>query len=92
MMTVREQQVKTMANTTPGTPMVQPCDPTWIEVRLLDTDNRPIAGEHYRIKMPDQSIREGSLDEEGKVRFDGIMAGQCQICFPRIHGKEWSRL
>ena len=92
MLSVREQQVKRMAQASPNAPMVQPCDPTWIEVRLVDTENRPIAGEPYRIRMPDSSIREGVLDEEGKVRFEGIPGGQCQVCFPRIHGDEWSRL
>jgi hypothetical protein len=92
MLTVRDQQMQEMAQASPGTPVVVPCDPTWIEVHLVDTEKKPIAGEPYRIKMPDMSIREGTLDEEGKVRFDGIPAGQCQVCFPRIHGKEWKRI
>ena len=92
MLKVRDQQMKTMADSTPGTPMLVPCQTTWIEVRLQDTEKKPIAGEAYRIRLPDYSIREGSLDKEGKVRFDGIPAGQCQVCFPRIHGKEWKRI
>lgn len=92
MLTIGNQQLKSLAQAAPGTPMIVPCDPTWIEVRLVDTENQPVAGERYRVRMPDQSIREGSLNEEGKVRFNGIPAGQCQVCFPEIHGSEWSPL
>lgn len=92
MLNVREGQVKSMAEATPGSPITVPCNPTWIEVRLVDTEQHPMAGEPYRLRLPDQSIREGSLDEEGKVRVDGIPAGQCQVSFPQIHGEEWSPL
>jgi hypothetical protein len=90
MLTIREQQLKSLGQAVPGTPMIAPCEPTWIEVRLVDTENRPVAGERYRVQMPDHSIRQGSLNEEGRVRFDGIPAGQCHVCFPEIHGSEWS--
>jgi hypothetical protein len=92
MLKVRDQQMKSMADSAPGSPMVVPCKTAWIEVRLQDTEKKPIAGEPYRIRLPDYSIREGALDEEGKVRFDGIPPGQCQVSFPRIHGKEWKRI
>ena len=72
--------------------MIVPCKPTWIEIHLVDKQNRPIKGEKYRVRLPDSSLMEGSLDDEGKVRFDGIVAGQCQVCFPDIYGEEWKRL
>jgi hypothetical protein len=32
---------------------------------------------------------EGSLDDKGKARFDGIPAGTCIVSFPEIHKTEW---
>ncbi len=92
MMTVRDSQMQSMANSAPGRQMVMPCKPTWIEVRLVDKQKRPLRGEKYRIRLPDASLVEGTLDDEGKVRLEGIVAGQCQVCFPEIDGREWRHL
>ncbi|HZT31878.1 MAG TPA: hypothetical protein VFA33_18460 [Bryobacteraceae bacterium] len=89
MLAIRTQQMQSMADATPGTPLIVPCDPAWIEVRLVDMENRPVAGEKYRVRLPDLSIREGSLDGDGKVRLEGILAGQCQVCFPNLDSREW---
>ena len=65
-------------------------DLTWIEVHLVDLDNNPLAGERYQIRLPNSSLREGTLDSAGKVRFDGITPGQATISFPDIDGREWA--
>jgi len=62
---------------------------TWIEVCLSDEDGNPMSGAEYRIQLPDCSIRLGALDEQGKVRFDGIVPGQAVVEFPEIDGREW---
>jgi hypothetical protein len=92
MLTIRERQMTAMANARPGERVVAPCRPTWIEFRLLDPSDRPVPGEEYRVRLADGALMEGSLNEEGRVRFEGILAGQCQICFPAIDGGEWKRL
>ncbi len=61
----------------------------WIEIQLVDGDSKPLAGERYRIKLPDGSVRSGSLDKNGSARFDGIPGGQCEVGFPEIDGREW---
>ena len=66
-----------------------PCTKTWVEIVLVDQDNAPVPGAKYRIKLPDSSTREGSLDANGKARVDGILAGTCQVSFPDIHAPEW---
>jgi hypothetical protein len=91
MLTIREAQMQSMASSSPGRQMIKPCQTTWIEIRLMDTENRPIAGDKYRIRLPDSSIVEGTLDEDGKARLEGIVPGQCEVCFPNIDGKEWRR-
>ena len=92
MLTIRGDQAKQMAETQPGTKITEPCRKSWIEVRLVDRDNKPVPGEAYKVRLPDQSIMTGNLDREGKVRFEGIVPGQASICFPGMDRKEWRRI
>ena len=67
-----------------------PDDPrTWIEIVLKDNQGNPVAHERYRVKLPDGSMREGSLDGDGKARVDGIKPGSAQVSFPDRDGDEW---
>jgi hypothetical protein len=92
MLTIRDAQMQAMAKALPGTRMVLPCKATWIEVHLVDADKRSVPGQSYRIQLPDSSITQGVLDEQGKVRIEGIMPGQCLVCFPEIDATEWQRV
>lgn len=92
MLTIRDAQMQAMAKSLGGTPLVTPCNTTWIEVQLVDSDSQPVPGQSYRIQLPDQSVREGVLDDKGKVRIDGITPGQCQVSFPDIDAGEWKRI
>ena len=91
MLTIRTAQVNQIAAASPGVQMVQPCEDTntWVEVRLIDEDDEPVAGAYYKVQLPDGSIMTGNLDEDGKVRFDSIVPGTCKVSFPEIHAKEW---
>lgn len=91
MLTIRDSQMKAMAKAKPDQQMQVPCQntATWIEVSLSDEDGNPMSGAEYRIQLPDYSIRQGALNEEGKVRFDGIVPGQAVVEFPEIDGREW---
>lgn len=62
---------------------------TWVAVSLVDLKGRPIPRERFRIELPDGTIKEDALDEQGRARIDGIEPGQCEICFPEIDGREW---
>jgi hypothetical protein len=90
-MNIRKSQMEAMADASPGTQMVLPCkeDATWIEVRLVDRQQKPVAGERYRIRLPDSSLREGTLDNDGRVRFDNIVGGQAEITFPNLDKRDW---
>jgi len=61
---------------------------TWVEVQLLDPNDRPVANERYSLQLPDGSVRTGKLDNEGIVRVRGIDPGTCKISFPDIVS-EW---
>jgi type VI secretion system secreted protein VgrG len=94
MLTVRDSQMKAMGDASPNKPVVRPCGDNlhWIEFQLVDQDNKAVPGEPYEVRLPDQSLRTGTLDNEGKVRFDGITAGQGTICFTGLDKREWQPL
>lgn len=91
MLTIRNSQMAAMAASRPNEVMVQPCadDLHWIEFQLVDQDTNPVAGEPYRVRLSDQSVHMGKLDNDGKVRFDEIVAGQATICFTDMDQNEW---
>lgn len=61
----------------------------WIEFEVVDEDGKPIRGEHYRLELPDESIVEGIVGDDGKIRLEGIEPGQCKISFPDLDAKTW---
>ncbi len=63
---------------------------SWIEVVLVDMENRPVPGEPYRITLPDNSVAEGTLDDKGFVRVEAFDAGNCKITFPNRDQSVWS--
>lgn len=65
---------------------------TWVEFRLVDQLQRPVASARYRLKITDGSVREGRLDADGCVRVAGIEPGTCEICFLDFGKNEWRRL
>jgi hypothetical protein len=67
---------------------VRPCSQKcWIEVQLLDNDDQPVPREPYWIKLPDGSIRQGKLNDQGSIRFDGIPCGTCTVRWPNFDGQ-----
>ncbi|MFO0756455.1 MAG: hypothetical protein U0359_08185 [Byssovorax sp.] len=70
-------------------PSQPPAQKTFIEIVLLDDNNKPVAGEPYEITLPDGSIRKGSLDQKGFAREDNLDPGVCDVRFPKIDGREW---
>ena len=65
---------------------------TWIEIELVDKKKKPIPGEPYRITLADgQTICEGTLDEKGFARVEGIDPGTCKITFPRLDKGAWKQ-
>lgn len=63
---------------------------SWIEIVLVDKNNKPVPGEPYIITLPDgtNSIT-GTLDQEGFARVDGIDPGTCKVTFPRLDKDTW---
>ncbi|NLF29751.1 MAG: carboxypeptidase regulatory-like domain-containing protein [Planctomycetes bacterium] len=62
----------------------------WIEVELVDMDDRPVPGEAYEITLPDgETVASGTLDEKGLARINGIEPGTCRISFPNLDEEAW---
>jgi hypothetical protein len=62
---------------------------TWVEIKLVDQDGVVVPNERYKVTLPDGTIKEGRLDENGWMRESGIDPGTCVITFPDIHYEEW---
>lgn len=62
-----------------------------LSFELLDADDRPVAHEPYKVKLPDGSILEGRTDEAGKVLVEGLDPGSCEVSFPLIDKNEWQK-
>jgi hypothetical protein len=91
MLTIRKPQADALADAS-GRPPVLPCDPAWIEVQVLDMDNKPVPGVRYEIRLPDGYKVTGTTDRAGLARYDGIFAGQCEICLPEFDREAWVQL
>ncbi|GEM_PF-3519252 len=65
---------------------------TWIEIELVDEENHPIPNEEYKIILPNGNEVEGTLDENGLARVDGIEeVGNCQVTFPKLDKAMWEK-
>jgi hypothetical protein len=62
---------------------------SWIEIEMIGEDDKPIAGEKYQITLPDGTVDEGTLDQNGWARVDGFEEGSCKITFPKLDQKAW---
>jgi hypothetical protein len=64
---------------------------TWIAIELKDNDGNPVAGEAYKIELPDGRIIEGNLDRKGTAEVRGIDPGECKVTFTRRAGSTWNQ-
>ena len=63
----------------------------YIEIKLVDDDGNPVAGEPYKITLADgTTVADGTLDDKGFARVDNIDPGTCQITFPSRDQQDWS--
>ncbi len=73
----------------PADTVVSPDKKHWIVIEMVDAEGKPVAGEDYKITLPDGSIVEGSLDEKGRDRISGIDPGTCKVTFPNLDKDSW---
>jgi hypothetical protein len=68
-MEARAQQETTAPVDSPSTG----CQKPWLELTLLDPEDKPLAGAPYKVELPDVQ-KEGKLDDKGFVHIDGVKA------------------
>lgn len=64
---------------------------SWIEIEMVDEDDKPVTGMAYRITLPDESVAEGTLDEKGFARVEGFEPGSCKVTFPSLDQDAWEK-
>jgi hypothetical protein len=65
---------------------------SWIEIEMVNQDDRPVPGKHYRITLADgETVAEGTLDPKGFARVDGIDPGTCKVTFPDLDKDAWEK-
>ncbi len=64
---------------------------SWIEIELVDEEKNPVAGEPFKLTLPDGSVFSGTLDDKGFYRLEGIDPGSCQITFTRLDKDAWEK-
>jgi type VI secretion system secreted protein VgrG len=63
----------------------------WVEIALVDQNGLPVPNEPYSIQLPDGTVTEGSTDDGGLARVDGIDPGDCKISFPSLDQRSWKK-
>ena len=66
--------------------------PAWIAIQLIGEDGSPVAGETYRITLPDGSYSDGTLDAQGGAQVKGFSPGVCKISFPNLDSEAWEEV
>jgi hypothetical protein len=64
---------------------------SWIEIELVGEDDKPIVGEPYRMTMADGSEKNGTLDENGFARVEGMEPGTVKVTFPNLDKDAWEK-
>lgn len=65
---------------------------SWIEIEMVDEADEPVAGMVYRITLPDDTVADGTLDENGFARVEGIVPGTCRVSFPDLDQEAWEKI
>jgi len=65
---------------------------SWIEIELVDKEDKPVPGKMYKITLSDDSVIEGTLDGDGFARHDGIPKGTCKVTFPELDKNAWEKI
>jgi len=61
----------------------------WVEVHLVDESGANVPNEAVRVTLPDGAIAEGTTNDQGKFRVDGIDPGNCTVTFPNLDQDAW---
>jgi len=77
------------AEAAPAKAEEKPKQKSWVEIVLVDMDNKPVSGVRYRIEPPGGEPREGYLNEFGQAGYYEIEPGSCKVSFPDLDKEAW---
>lgn len=61
----------------------------WLEIELLDDEDKPVAGERYLVELPDGSKLSGRTDSQGRTRVEDVDPGTAKVSFPDLDRKTY---
>jgi len=61
----------------------------YVTIQLVGEDGAGIPGARYRLVLPDETIREGTLDGSGIATVRGRFSGTCKVSFPELDSEAW---
>jgi len=64
----------------------------WIEIELLDEEDKGIPNQLYRIVLADGTRRTGKTDAYGVARVECIQEGMCKVSFPDLDADTWEKV
>jgi hypothetical protein len=89
-MSFSNQPVGSAVASCPGSASSSEQPKHWIEILLVGQDDSPIPYEDYKVVLPDGTVVNGCLDQNGSARLQQIAsAGDCQISFPKLDQDAW---
>jgi hypothetical protein len=63
---------------------------TWIEIELVDEEDKGVPGVSFQVTLPDGSVAGGTTDGKGFGRVEGFEeGGDCKITFPQLDKEAW---
>ncbi len=75
-------------NPSPQKPQDKP-KKSWVNIKLVDEAGNPVAGESYKVTLPDGKVSSGTLNEKGEAEVKGFEPGNCKITFPNLDKDAW---
>jgi hypothetical protein len=64
---------------------------SWIEIQMIGEDDKPLPGIKYKVTLPDDTVDEGTTDQDGKARVEGFEKGDCKVTFPELDSEAWEK-
>jgi len=62
---------------------------SWIKIKMVDEEGKPVPGIRYKITTPDGRVKSGSLNKDGKAEVKGFDPGSCKVTFPELDQEAW---
>jgi hypothetical protein len=60
----------------------------WLEIKVVDSDGKPVPGVLYSVTTADGTNVQGRVDQKGFARLDGLTSGNCTVTFPEVDRAE----